>query len=101
MKLKHGVKLTGVRPELIIGLRVADGVWRDFGQELVVTSLLDGHHSSRSLHYAGFAADLRTRYFEADKKREVSDALEDALPDDFDVVLEGTHIHLEYQPCRS
>ncbi len=100
MRLKTGVNTFGLRPELLLGLMVADAVWREHGRELVVTSLNDGRHSKTSLHYAGCAADLRTRYFH-DVERVAAD-LRDALGynPDYDVVEERDHIHFEYQPKR-
>lgn len=100
MKLKRGVKVQGVRSELLLALSIADGIWRDHGRELVVTSLLDSKHSMTSLHYTGCAADLRTRYFDAPTRQKVSDALGNALTRDYDVIVEKDHIHLEYQPRR-
>ena len=98
MKFEKNVVLTGMRTELLAALNVADNIWRDFGQELWVTSIADGKHSTTSLHYAGSAADLRSHYFLPDVKRKVCNALKRALPKDFDVVQEPTHIHLEFQP---
>lgn len=100
MKFKKTVLLTGIRAELLAALNVADGVWADFGEKLIVTCVGDGQHSTTSLHYAGSAADLRTRYFPPAVRQQVRDALKDSLPDDYDVVLEATHIHLEFQPRR-
>lgn len=33
------------------------------GKEIVVTSILDGVHSSKSLHYKGLAFDMRTHIY--------------------------------------
>ena len=100
MKLKNGVNPFGIKPELLLALNIADRVWLDHGQELVVTSLNDSRHSRTSLHYAGCAADLRTRYFSENEKVIVADELRQALGGnkDFDVIVESTHIHIEYQP---
>lgn len=100
MKLKKGVKINGIKPEMVTALIVADNVWQDFGEELVVTSCTDSIHSLASLHYVGYAVDLRIKYFDKDEKIEIAQALRDALTDEFDVVLESTHIHLEFQPKK-
>jgi len=100
MKLKPGVDMTGIKPELILGLVVADFVYSTFDVEMVVTSLLDGRHSLTSLHYAGCAADLRTRNIPEGLRKQVRDDIAAALPNDFDVVLESNHIHMEWQPRR-
>ena len=101
MRLKPGVNITGVRPEMLIGLMAAQKVYDDLGYDLVVTSCLDGKHSPKSLHYAGCAVDLRTRHMGAgDDSKRARDRIAEALPNDFDVVLESNHIHLEFQPRR-
>ena len=100
MRLKEGVSVTGVRPELLLALQIADGVYAAFGHELVVTSLNDGKHSRTSLHYAGAAADLRTRDLQPGIVPKLVDSMRAALGVDFDVVLERDHIHLEWQPRR-
>ena len=105
MLLKPGVDPRHIQPELLLALIVADGVWRNFGQELVVTEIfaVDGH-SDASLHYDGRAADLRTRYFHESEVSNVAKALRNALGDPdgrlYDVVVHKTHIHIEWQPKR-
>ena len=100
MKLKKGVKVIGIRPELLVVQMVADGIYFKKGKELAITSLSDGEHSDTSLHYAGSGIDLRTRYFNRKEKLEVFNALKKKLTRDYDVILEKTHIHVEYQPRR-
>ena len=107
MKIKHSVDVYNPSVELLLGLMVAEGVYREHGQELVVTSMRDSKHKVGSLHrwqphereLPCNAADLRTHYFDnVAQGRRVSDKLREALPDDYDVVYEGDHIHLEYDP---
>lgn len=100
MKLKDGVTVMGIRPELVLALFIADRIWAGLGQELVVTSVTDGKHSRTSLHYAGQAADLRVNYFDAPTRQKAADRLKDALGLDYDVIIEPDHIHLEFQPRR-
>lgn len=98
MKLKPGVKVTGVSPEIAVALQVAEGVYRELGHELVVTSLLDGKHSPRSLHYVGRAFDCRTREMPPDVQNRLVARLREALGAEFDVVLESDHAHVELDP---
>jgi len=101
MKLKEGVKIQGISTELLFALNVADQVYREYDLGgMVVTSLLDGRHSSTSLHYSGNAADLRTRNLGPDASESVRDDIKDRLGIDYDVILESDHIHVEYQPRR-
>ena len=88
--------MLGIQPEILVALFAAAPIWRRHGQELVVTSGTDGEHSEGSLHYSGLAVDLRTRYFGADQVYEVYEDLKKALAGEYDVVLEPSHIHLEF-----
>ena len=79
-------------------LITADKIWRNAGQELVITAGLDGEHSAGSLHYYGLAVDFRTRYFSEMDKMRVASALRSKLGTDYDVVIHRTHIHVEFDP---
>lgn len=96
MKFKHDV--TYSIPGVVKIMLVAEDVYDDFGQEAVVTSLMDGKHKHNSKHYTGEAVDLRTFYFSTEEKEEVANILSDELGSDYDVVLESDHIHCEYDP---
>jgi len=96
MRLKSGVRIRGIRPELAVALEIAESVYRHESAELVVTSVTDSEHKRGSLHYAGQAADLRTRGLI--DVIQTANGLRDRLGDDFDVVVESDHIHVEYQP---
>lgn len=104
MKIKEGVKLSGLRPEMTVALLAVGRIWSNLGasNNAVITSALDGKHSRASLHYVGFAIDVRLPnyyygYNEEDNDRAVK-ALKSSLGDQFDVILEETHIHIEFQP---
>lgn len=88
----------GMRVELLFALGITDGVYREEGVELVITSLNDGHHSHQSFHYSGNAADLRIWHL-ADPAATVARIKERVGPD-YDIILEKDHIHIEYQPRR-
>jgi hypothetical protein len=100
MKIKDGVIMAGLHPIMRKVLQEADAIWKRYGQELVVTSGLEGEHSAGSLHYYGRALDFRSRYFkDEDERREVCNALAHALFLDnncYNVVYHDTHIHVEY-----
>lgn len=98
MRLKTGVKIQGIRPELLFALNVADRVYNTHGEELVITSIKDGKHKVGSKHYSGDAADLRIKFFTEPKKKEVHARLIASLGQDYDVVLHETHIHVEFDP---
>ena len=101
MRLKDGVSLNGIKPDIIAVLSTAAIIWQRHGQELVVTAGTDGKHSEGSLHYVGLALDFRTRYFGLDQSFEVAADLRKALGMDYDVVLHSSHWHVEYDPKES
>ena len=100
MKLKsNSVNIAGIRPELLFAVMVADKVYSEHGVECVITSVTDSKHGTTSLHYAGCAVDLRTSVFKSeDYAKAVSDEIRQRLNIDYDVIFEGDHIHIEWQP---
>lgn len=99
MKLKEGVRILGIRPEVALAMIIVEGVYQEHGYELVVTSGVDGTHSQGSLHYSGGAFDCRTYFVDTDKEvAEIAHKIRESLGDEFDVVVEDTHIHVEWQP---
>ena len=100
----QAIYVRGIATELLLGLVVAESVYKRFGVELTVTSCVDRTHSRESEHYGGRAADLRTweikPIIEAQQLtlEHLVTILRAALPADFDVVLEADHVHLEYDP---
>lgn len=98
MNLKTGVTLVGIRPELMVGLIIANEVYRSHGVDMVITSIMDGVHSKTSLHYSGQAADLRIKNLGNVDRYDIAEEIKDRVGIDFDVIVEATHIHLEFQP---
>ena len=98
------MRLTDIKPQIVVAMRVAEAVFADFGIPFVITSVNDGKHSDESLHYIGEAFDARTKYPELNgREMKLRDAVQEALGEDFDVVMEavGTeneHLHIEYDP---
>ena len=101
MKIKEGASLIGLKLEMRPVLIEADAIWRELGQELVITSGTDGEHSAGSLHYYGYAVDLRIRYFTQEEKYKAFSELVSALEfDGYDIYLHDTHIHVEYDAIK-
>ncbi len=68
-----------------------------------VTSANDSTHMEGSLHFDNRAFDIRTRNIVGIKAfpqaaRAWTTRMQNALGDDYDVVLESNHIHVEYDP---
>lgn len=104
IKCKAGVKVFGLRPEVLLALMVADSVWKSFGYDvLTITSAVDSVHGPGSLHYAGAAVDLRSKDIADDHKRLIVSRVRECLTSEFDFILEShgqtnEHFHLEFQP---
>lgn len=96
--IKAGVNVTGIKPEIVLAVIMAQAIYARHGAGLVITSALDGKHSRGSLHYSGNAIDLRTRHVSRDDAETIADELRAALGAQYDVVLEKDHIHVEFQP---
>ena len=100
MRLKRGVKTLGIKPEIMIAIMVADGVYQRYGKELVITSIVDSKHSKFSRHYPGLSFDSRTYYFTYKIKMEVSQAIRSRLGIHYLVLVEKDHLHISYKPTR-
>lgn len=96
--IKEGVRIQGLRPETVLACQVIEGAFRDAGHPCTITAGIDGKHMNASLHYAGCAVDIRTRDLQPSELETLKDELSKRLASDFDVVLEGDHFHIEYQP---
>lgn len=96
--LKPGVRIAGLRPELLLAVVAAERVYEEAGHDLTITACVDGKHTAGSLHYAGAAIDIRTRDIPLADVQKLIARIKTCLGEDFDVVLETDHLHLEYQP---
>lgn len=97
--LKSSARITGVRPETLFAMRVAEGVFEDRKLGLMtVTSCADGKHSPGSKHYVGGAFDIRTRDIPQDQWQIVAGDIRERLGSEFDVVVEKDHFHIELDP---
>lgn len=102
-------RVRGVTPEIVLAINIAYSAWVDmlaFGErvlrppDMVITSLgeIGDFRKKGSKHLSGNAFDIRTRDLVTAQKIIFLDNLKDALGDDYDVVLESNHIHVEYDP---
>ncbi len=96
------VRLHSLSPQLVMGLQVADSIYREkTAREVFITSGSDGRHGAGSKHPVGYAADLRLpSWYSGDKSHDVGITIELSLHlgKDWDVVLEADHIHIEWDP---
>lgn len=103
MRLKRGVKLNGMSPQILLAIVIAAPIFSKYQKrELVITSVTDSKHGRGSKHFIGNAVDLRTRTLDKAPSqanaRLVTNDLVVALGAEFDVVLEKDHIHVEWDP---
>lgn len=101
--IKDGVKINGVKPEIVLALLVIQPIFRRFGYDMVITEVTGAKHSRGSLHYVGLAADLRSKHLSNEHKNLILIQAQAALGPEFDIILEARnqdneHYHLEYQP---
>ena len=110
MKLKAGVSIQGIHPKITKALGYFDEVYTAYNlpESAVVTSgtedppdtedVREMAHSASSLHPCGRAVDLRTWDFTKKDLIDIVATAQDVLGDDYDIVLEVDHIHVEYDP---
>jgi hypothetical protein len=93
------VKPGVILPPMLRLLYVAARCFEAHGAECVVTSGTDGVHKAGSLHYQDRAVDFRTRNLRGQNEAEqVAQEMRDRLGREFDIVVEGDHIHAEHDP---
>lgn len=96
--IKSGVIVEGLKKEALLAALVACKVYTEANQAFTITSLLDGRHSDKSLHYKGMAVDIRTRDLVSVTAHQIAKRIREELGSNYDVVVEKTHIHIEYDP---
>jgi len=99
LKFKPGVDLRGIQPEALAMVPVVVARFAEIGADYaMITSALDGKHSTQSLHYKGKALDWRIRHLKDGEAELVTKFIRLDLGQQFDVVLEKDHIHIEFDP---
>ena len=72
--------------------------FEELGYDCRLTEVLGGSHGNHSLHYDGLGIDLEMQHLKADDRVAVAMMLNDRLGPDFDIVMEESHFHIEYDP---
>lgn len=99
IKLKKGISLLGLTTQALLAITIVESVYKKHGNDLTITSVSDGKHSSTySLHYSGNAFDCRIWGISSEDLIKIRDEIKSALGDDFVVLIEETHIHVAYKP---
>ena len=95
MLIKAGVDISRLNRETRRSLAKAAKVLKKYEEELVITSTYEGSHGESSLHYCNDAYDIRKP---RDYAPDVAEEIREELGPFFDVVLEGDHVHIEFDP---
>jgi len=95
MLLKAGVDISRLNREIRRALPKIETVYVQYSETFVITSTYEGNHGAGSLHYGNDAVDVGLAEANATK---IYNVIKERLKGSFDVVLEGDHIHIEYDP---
>jgi hypothetical protein len=107
LRIKSGVQLAGVRPELWFGIQRALGVFDSYQLDMWITSVMDGDHRKWSSHYDGRAFDLRTRHLSKKLKERMTKAMLAALAGtefhfyDESQTRDNQHWHISWHPSST
>lgn len=93
LSVKPGAAIIGVAAPLFF---VAT-IWDQICGNGVITEGSGGVHHPGSLHYVGLALDLRTRDVPSELLNGYVEELKARIGDEFDVIKEGDHLHVEMQ----
>ncbi len=96
--IKPGVDVSVLSPQILLAIAEAREVYRKYGVDLTLTSGRDGVHGVHTLHKHGHAVDLRIWNLPEGSPPRATEQIAKALGEQFDVVLESDHIHMEYDP---
>ena len=96
---KDCVETKNVHPKIVRAWWIVAELSEELGIDTVVTSVGDGKHSPNSFHYTDpvQASDFRTWYLPTDEdKANFVKELRVRLGSEYDVILEKTHLHIEF-----
>lgn len=101
MRFEPQVSLRGLKPEAAAAMTVCAVFFAELRLPMRLTSVTDGTHGANSYHYQGLAFDIGAREFSAAQRANIRDELKFRLGHCFDVVDEGTHLHVELDGARA
>jgi hypothetical protein len=106
VNFKEGVRLRGVRTEIVFAMLIADEVHREVtgGVAITITSVTDGVHGERSFHHNGAAFDGRTKELTPEQRTTFLTKLRERLsqlPGVYQMIFEDAggeneHVHVEH-----
>jgi len=102
--IKSGVDLSNLQPQMAIAYTIACFVYQKHNVPCVITSAFDDVHKVNTLHQRDGicrALDLRTNNLQPLDIPLVYSDLKNCLGDQFDVVLDKDHVHIEFDVHRA
>jgi hypothetical protein len=93
---KEGVHLVGLQREALVAIDRCLHVFHSQGLTMTLTSARGDKHGAYSHHYKGLAFDIRV--WDIPDVDVMVMFLREALGEHFQVINEGDHIHVEYDP---
>ena len=101
LQTKEGVSIDDLQPEALSAAEIAKPILEAAGVDFVVTSAGPADRANAdsvegTKHDTGQAFDIRTRDIPSKQRQAVVNRLKEVLGDDYDVVLESDHIHVEF-----
>ena len=97
-KIKKGVSILGLKPEIILGFVIIKSAFNRHGYVCRLTSGVDGKHMNHSHHKKGLAIDIGIRGVPRDELEKIINECYECLGDEFQLIVEGNHIHCEFDP---
>jgi len=102
MKFKKGVTVKFIKPEIVLAINVANQVYENLvsPEGVTITCVTDGKHKGHQ-HSLGYAVDIRTRSHGSEQwlnslKEKIAEEIRLRLTDEYNVIVESTHIHIEF-----
>ena len=95
MLLKAGVDISRLERNTRRSLYKVAFIFSEARELFIITSTYEGNHGEGSLHYNDQAYDVR---LPNDSRLRIFAKIKEDLGPDFDVVMEKTHYHIEYDP---
>lgn len=90
--------IRGIQPEMCIAHTLIVALFSRHNVASRLSSGTDGKHRRASLHYVGYALDISFRGVPPKLIDMLHVEMRSVLGEEFDVVKEGTHFHVEFQP---
>jgi len=95
--IKDGVRFVSGPAAMAIAYPIIKDIYEEVGFDCGLTGGIE-QHEPPSKHVTGGAHDFRIRHLPDGVDQDIASMIQEQLGDGFDVVLESTHIHVEYDP---